>query len=90
MGLGSDDKPGRALGDEERRLRGGVGLPPVHRPLKGWWHSPDLVLVPSEPYDFQPGHLDELRPIAPVVEVDGKTHGKLTPTNTADVLAGYE
>jgi ABC-type Fe3+-hydroxamate transport system substrate-binding protein len=35
-------------------------------------HSPDLVLVPSEPYDFQPGHLDELRPIAPVVEVDGQ------------------
>jgi NADH-quinone oxidoreductase subunit E len=28
--------------------------------------------------------------LGPVVEVDGKTHGKLTPTNTADVLAGYE
>jgi len=25
-------------------LRSEHGLPPVHRPLKGWWHSPDLVL----------------------------------------------
>ncbi len=34
--------------------------------------SPDLIAVPSEPYDFEPRHLDELRLIAPVVEVDGQ------------------
>lgn len=36
---------------------------------------PDLVLVPSEPYDFTPAHLDELRkqfPGAAVVDVDGQ------------------
>jgi hypothetical protein len=37
--------------------------------------SPDLVLVPSEPYDFTEVHLDELRmafPEARVVRVDGQ------------------
>lgn len=36
---------------------------------------PDLVLVPSEPYDFRPPHLDELRgamPTARLVEIDGR------------------
>jgi len=36
---------------------------------------PDLVLIPSEPYDFQPGHVAELEqqfPAARVVEVDGR------------------
>lgn len=35
--------------------------------------SPDLVLVPSEPYDFRPEHLEELAIVgADVVEVDGQ------------------
>lgn len=35
--------------------------------------SPDLVLVPSEPYVFQAPHLEELVEIgAPVVEIDGQ------------------
>jgi ABC-type Fe3+-hydroxamate transport system substrate-binding protein len=33
---------------------------------------PDLVLVPSEPYEFTDAHLDELRVVAPVVRVDGQ------------------
>ena len=32
----------------------------------------DVVLAPSEPYAFKPFHLEVLRPIAPVVEVDGQ------------------
>jgi ABC-type Fe3+-hydroxamate transport system substrate-binding protein len=32
----------------------------------------DVVLAPTEPYAFKPFHLDVLRPIAPVVEVDGQ------------------
>jgi len=28
--------------------------------------------------------------LGPVMEIDGKTHGKLTPSATADVLKGYE
>jgi ABC-type Fe3+-hydroxamate transport system substrate-binding protein len=32
----------------------------------------DVVLAPSEPYAFKPFHLDVLRPVAPVVEVDGQ------------------
>jgi ABC-type Fe3+-hydroxamate transport system substrate-binding protein len=34
--------------------------------------SIDVVLAPTEPYAFTPVHLDELRPYAPVVEVDGQ------------------
>ncbi len=37
--------------------------------------APDLVLVPSEPYDFRPQHLDELRramPAARLLELDGR------------------
>ncbi|MFT7600193.1 MAG: ABC-type Fe3+-hydroxamate transport system substrate-binding protein [Acidimicrobiales bacterium] len=34
--------------------------------------NPNIVLAPSEPYEFQPEHLDELRTVAPVVEVDGQ------------------
>lgn len=34
--------------------------------------SPDLVIVPSEPYDFGAEHLDELAAVAPVVTVDGQ------------------
>ncbi len=33
---------------------------------------PDLVLVPSEPYDFTDEHHDELSVVAPVVAVDGQ------------------
>jgi ABC-type Fe3+-hydroxamate transport system substrate-binding protein len=33
---------------------------------------PDLVLAPSEPYSWKPPHLDELRRVAPVLEVDGQ------------------
>lgn len=32
----------------------------------------DVVLAPTEPYAFKPFHLDVLRPVAPVVEVDGQ------------------
>lgn len=32
----------------------------------------DVVLAPSEPYDFKPAHLAELAHLAPVVEVDGQ------------------
>jgi len=28
--------------------------------------------------------------LGPVMEIDGKTHGKLSPAKTADVLKGYE
>jgi len=28
--------------------------------------------------------------LGPVIEIDGKTHGKLAPADTADVLASYE
>jgi ABC-type Fe3+-hydroxamate transport system substrate-binding protein len=34
--------------------------------------QPDLVLVPSEPYEFTDAHVDELRNVAPVVRVDGQ------------------
>lgn len=34
--------------------------------------SPDVVLAPSEPYAFKPFHLEVLRDLAPVVEVDGQ------------------
>lgn len=37
--------------------------------------SPDLVLVPSEPYEFSDAHLDELRsgfPVARIVRIDGQ------------------
>ncbi len=33
---------------------------------------PDLVLAPSEPYVYEAAHLEELRAVAPVVEVDGQ------------------
>jgi ABC-type Fe3+-hydroxamate transport system substrate-binding protein len=33
---------------------------------------PDLVLVPSEPYEFRATHLAELAAVAPVVRVDGR------------------
>jgi ABC-type Fe3+-hydroxamate transport system substrate-binding protein len=34
--------------------------------------APDVVLAPTEPYAFKPFHLDVLRQLAPVVEVDGQ------------------
>ena len=34
--------------------------------------DPDVVLAPTEPYAFKPFHLDVLRQLAPVVEVDGQ------------------
>ena len=34
--------------------------------------APDVVLAPTEPYEFQPRHLDELSAIAPVQVVDGR------------------
>jgi ABC-type hemin transport system substrate-binding protein len=37
--------------------------------------APDLVLVPSEPYEFKPEHLVELRealPMATIIEIDGQ------------------
>lgn len=33
---------------------------------------PDVILVPSEPYSFTPGHVSELETIAPTTLVDGK------------------
>ena len=32
----------------------------------------DVVLAPTEPYEFKPIHLEAFRPVAPVVEVDGQ------------------
>ncbi len=58
--------------------------------------APDLVVVPSEPYDFDERHLDELRvamPDASIVSVDGRDlfwWGIRTPGaigRLADVLA---
>jgi ABC-type Fe3+-hydroxamate transport system substrate-binding protein len=58
--------------------------------------APDLVVVPSEPYDFDDRHLDELRaamPAATIVRVDGRDlfwWGIRTPGaigRLADVLA---
>lgn len=34
--------------------------------------TPDLVLVPSEPYEFRDAHLAELAVVAPTVRVDGQ------------------
>ncbi len=34
--------------------------------------SPDLILVPSEPYEFEDRHLSELADIAPVQRLDGQ------------------
>lgn len=34
--------------------------------------EPDIVLAPSEPYEFSPAHLTELSVLARVVEVDGQ------------------
>ena len=45
--------------------------------------SPDLVIVPSEPYEFDDDHLAELNDIAPCVRVDGRDlfwWGVRTPT----------
>lgn len=33
---------------------------------------PDVILVPSEPYDFEPEHLEPLAALAPVVLIDGQ------------------
>ncbi len=33
---------------------------------------PDVILVPSEPYDFEPEHLEPLAELAPVVLIDGQ------------------
>jgi ABC-type Fe3+-hydroxamate transport system substrate-binding protein len=35
-------------------------------------HRPDLVLVPSEPYEFRLPHLAELAEVAPVLEISGR------------------
>lgn len=34
--------------------------------------QPDLIIVPSEPYEFEDAHLEELTDIAPTVRVDGR------------------
>ena len=33
---------------------------------------PDLIIVPSEPYEFEDAHLEEFNDIAPTVRVDGR------------------
>ena len=43
-----------------------IGLDEVRR------SDPEVVLVPSEPYDFTDEHLVELHTLAPTVRVDGK------------------
>ena len=40
--------------------------------LDGIAGTADVVLVPSEPYDFRDAHLDELAAVAPPVRVDGQ------------------
>jgi ABC-type Fe3+-hydroxamate transport system substrate-binding protein len=47
---------------------------------------PDVVLAPSEPYEFRAAHLAELAEVAPVVEVDGRDlfwWGERTPAALA-------
>ena len=34
--------------------------------------QPDLIIVPSEPYEFEDAHLEEFTDIAPTVRVDGR------------------
>jgi ABC-type hemin transport system substrate-binding protein len=55
--------------------------------------APDLVVVPSEPYEFSDAHLDELRslvPFAQIVRVDGQDlfwWGKRTPAAISRLAA---
>ncbi len=56
---------------------------------------PDVVLAPTEPYDFRPAHHDELQAVAPVVEIDGQDlfwWGARTPSaiaRLADAVARW-
>jgi len=72
--------------------RGGAAYPTVElddiaRP------APDLVLVPSEPYDFSAAHTDELRrafPTSRVIDIDGQDlfwWGARTPAAIARLAA---
>jgi ABC-type hemin transport system substrate-binding protein len=55
--------------------------------------APDLVLVPSEPYEFKPTHLGELHealPTAEVIEIDGQDlfwWGSRTPSAVSRLQA---
>lgn len=63
-------------------LLASIGVGNVFADHVDWWpeitldevaeRNPDLILAPSEPYEFKPGHLAELAEIAPVHEVDGR------------------
>ena len=55
--------------------------------------APDLVLVPSEPYEFKPAHLGELHealPMAEIIEIDGQDlfwWGSRTPSAVSRLQA---
>ncbi|MCP5025249.1 MAG: cobalamin-binding protein [Actinomycetia bacterium] len=63
-------------------LLASIGVGNVFADHADWWpevgldevaeRSPEMILAPSEPYEFTPVHLDELAEIAPVYEVDGR------------------
>ncbi len=54
----------------------GVGADGDRYPTVTWDQvevsRPDVVLAPTEPYDFKPFHLEVLREVAPVVAIDGQ------------------
>ncbi|MCP4086157.1 MAG: hypothetical protein GY745_14045 [Actinomycetia bacterium] len=59
-----------------------IGVGNVFAHHADWWpevtideaiaQQPDVVIAPSEPYEFEPEHLTELAAVAPVVEIDGR------------------
>ena len=51
---------------------------------------PDMVLAPTEPYEFSAAHLEELEVVAPVVVVDGQDlfwWGSRTPAAVERLVA---
>lgn len=54
---------------------------------------PDVILVPSEPYEFSAAHVDELEQVAPTHRVDGQDlfwWGARTPAALGRLRAGLE
>lgn len=70
---------GRTYGSS---LLAAVGITNVYAGATEWFPTvtldevaalePDIVLAPTEPYEFSPSHLEELAVVAPVEVVDGK------------------
>jgi ABC-type Fe3+-hydroxamate transport system substrate-binding protein len=63
-------------------LLAAIGVGNVFADHPDWWpevtieevadQRPDVVLAPSEPYEYKPEHLAELAEVAPVIEIDGR------------------